>query len=69
MTDDFQIDSEVWLRPNLTREDAEDMLTGHPDGAFIVRRSASDNNSWVLSYVYGGGMFKLDGFFCLKVQN
>eukprot|EP01147_Barroeca_monosierra_P004370 gene4370-6657_t len=52
--DDFQIDSEVWLRPNLTREDAEDMLTGHPDGAFIVRRSASDNNSWVLSYVYGG---------------
>lgn len=46
-------DETTWFIPNLSREEAEKMLIGKPDGTFLIRKS-TNNNNYVLVVVCNG---------------
>eukprot|EP00049_Salpingoeca_infusionum_P003880 m.71935 g.71935 ORF g.71935 m.71935 type:complete len:1314 (-) comp12320_c0_seq2:482-4423(-) len=44
----------AWFKPHITRQEAEQMLTGRPDGEFVVRQNTHLNGVYTLSYAYHG---------------
>ncbi|EGD76281.1 hypothetical protein PTSG_00984 [Salpingoeca rosetta] len=43
-----------WFRPLMTRQDAEAVLAGLADGAFVVRKCEHNNATFALSYIFDG---------------